>query len=254
MFVPLPGLDEQRGIIHHLNNSNRIISVVEGLKFLAEKRRQGLMQQVLTGKRRFPGFTKPWRSIPLREVLEDCRRPVIKPSSSYVSLGVRSHCKGTFTKIVDDPGTVASDTLWMVEGGDFVINIVFAWEGAVAIVPAEHSGAIVSHRFPVFRPKDAAIEIDFIRALMTSPWFIHQLKLNSPGGAGRNKTLNVSTLMDTEVLLPTKEEQIRIAHVLTTQGREMDLLEKLLAAYRKQKQGLMQQLLTGKRRVKTSVA
>lgn len=252
-IISLP-MQEQRRIADIIDNWDSAALLLEQSLEATRKRLQGLMQQLLIGQKRIPGFTKSWQPFPLRAILTDCRRPVIKPSSSYVSLGVRSHCKGTFTKIVEDPGAVASETLWVVEGGDFVINIVFAWEGAVAIVPMEHSGAIVSHRFPVFRPKDDAIEIDYLRALMTSPWFIHQIRLNSPGGAGRNKTLNISTFMDTEVLLPTKEEQIKIAHVLSTQGREIAMLEKLAAAYRTQKIGLMQQLLTGKRRVKIQAA
>jgi type I restriction enzyme, S subunit len=79
---------------------------------------------------------------------------------------------------------------------------------------------------------------------------VHELGLVSPGGAGRNRVLSKGDFLRIKVELPSLEEQQRIAGVLETCDREIELLEKQLAALREQKRGLMQKLLTGEVRVK----
>ena len=76
------------------------------------------------------------------------------------------------------------------------------------------------------------------------------LELASPGGAGRNKTLGQTEFLKLEILLPPISEQCRIAEVLGVWDESIDLLEKLVGKTRSRKQGLMQQLLTGKKRFK----
>ena len=76
------------------------------------------------------------------------RRPVpIDPEATYPELGVRSFGRGTFHKPSLPGADVGSKKLFTIAAGDLLFNIVFAWEGAVAIAATEDAGRVGSHRF-----------------------------------------------------------------------------------------------------------
>ncbi len=75
------------------------------------------------------------------------------------------------------------DVLYQVESGDLIVNITFAWEGAVAIAKNEDAGSFVSHRFPTYRFNEGIVLKDFFRQSYPTEAFKHQLLLISPGGA-----------------------------------------------------------------------
>ena len=88
----------------------------------------------------------PYR--PMNEVAPLVRRPVeIEPDQSYPELGVRSFGRGTFHKPALDGMAVGSKKLFRIQEGDLLFNIVFAWEGAVAIAQPKDNGRVGSHRF-----------------------------------------------------------------------------------------------------------
>ena len=84
------------------------------------------------------------------DFLISASRPVNKPGSNYLALGIRSHGKGTFLKPDSDPEKNAMETLYEVKENDLIVNITFAWEGAIAVAKKEDDGALVSHRFPMY--------------------------------------------------------------------------------------------------------
>lgn len=75
------------------------------------------------------------------------------------------------------------------------------------------------------------------------------LEAASPGGAGRNQTLGQERFLKSKITLPPLSEQQKIAAILSTQDKVIELKEKLLAQKQQQKKYLMQQLLTGKKRL-----
>ncbi len=247
--IPCPPFLEQKRISLFLNCWERAITLTE--KLLAEKqlRHKGLMQQLLTGKKRLPGFGAPLKRLELNALLSPIQRQVEKPKQPYDALGIRSHFKGTFAKQVDDPEKVGMDVLYRAKAGDLIVNITFAWEGAIAIVPAEHDERLVSHRFPMYRPIEGKILTKYLRYLVSRERFKYQLTGISPGGAGRNRVMSKKDFLKLEVSIPDTDEQEKTAEILDTASQEIGLLEEKIAALREQKKGLMQQLLTGKRRV-----
>ena len=208
------------------------------------------MQQLLAGWRRFREFEgEEWQKFKFGDFLVLTLRKVPKPSTSYLALGIRSHGKGTFSRDVDDPSKVEMTELYEVKKDDLIVNITFAWEGAIALVKQSDEGCLVSHRFPtyVFNQKLALPE--FFKYLMLSKRFFFELRLISPGGAGRNRVLNKKDFLNIKVKLPSVEEQHKIAAVLQACDEEIELLKQKLAALKRQKKGLMQKLLTGRVRV-----
>jgi type I restriction enzyme S subunit len=167
-----------------------------------------------------------------------------------VALGIRSHGKGTFLRTVDNPEDVMMDTLYKVKENDLIVNITFAWEGAIALVKKTDEGALVSHRFPIHVFKKDKVTPEYFRHVILPKWFVHQLKLISPGGAGRNRVMSKKDFLNLVVNVPLLPEQQKIAAVLNGMDQEINFLDSQLIALKEQKKGLMQKLLTGTIRVK----
>ena len=142
------------------------------------------------------------------------------------------------------------DKFYVVRPNDLIVNITFAWEQAIAIVRPEDDGALASHRFPTFTFIDRKGHADFFRFFILQPRIKYMLELISPGGAGRNRVMSKSDFIKLEFLLPDYEEQTAIAQVLQAADKEIQLLKAKTELLKEQKKGLMQVLLTGKKRMK----
>ena len=131
-----------------------------------------------------------WSRRKITEILERVAKPVSpQENTKYREIGIRSHGKGIFHK---DPVTsldLGNKRVFEVIPNSFVVNIVFAWEQAVAKTTENEIGFIASHRFPQFQPKNNSCDIDYLLYLFKTSKGKHLLGLASPGGAGRNKTL-----------------------------------------------------------------
>ena len=162
---------------------------------------------------RFEGFTDPWEQRKLGELADRYKELVPTPRNGYVRMGVRSHAKGTFLAEVEPGQQIEEQELSRVKADNLVVNIVFAWEHAVAITSADDTKALVSHRFPQFSFHDD-MEPGFFRYAILDEAFRWHLWLASPSGAGRNKTLNVGAMLEYEFSVPKKAEQAKIAAFL----------------------------------------
>jgi len=248
-LIPVPPLSEQKKIAKILSTWDRATEILEKLIEAKKKLKKGLMQQLLTGKRRF-NKNKNWNRILFSSFLLPTSYPIPKPIKPYTSLGIRSHGKGTLARDVDDPSKVAMDTLYEVKKNELIINITFAWEGAVAFLQAQDEGHLVSHRFPTYKFDKNVVLPDYFKQVIKTKRFVFCLRLISPGGAGRNRVLDKKDFLKLQWEIPLKDEQNKIASCLNTYDNEIDLLEKKMDMLKAQKKGLMQKLLTGKIRVK----
>jgi type I restriction enzyme S subunit len=249
--VALPSYDEQRAISGIFDLWDEAAEKASALLVAKQDLKRGLMQRLLSGRVRFKEFREEqWRKVQLNDVLVCEPRVTRKPASAFLAAGVRSHGKGVFLKPDFEAEDIALDELFQLQTDDLVVNITFAWEGAVAIVPPEADGALVSHRFPTFTFRSGVSSADYFRHVIRQKHFVHELGLVSPGGAGRNRVLSKQDFLRISLELPSFEEQGRIAKVLSACDQEIELLQKELEALREQKRGLMQKLLTGEVRVK----
>lgn len=139
------------------------------------------------------------------------RRPIeTVADQSYREIGIRSFGKGVFHKAPTTGLEIGSKRVFAIEPGDLLFNIVFAWEGAVAVASESENGMIGSHRFLTC----------VVNKEKADPWHLNhwfsrgegrdRLLWASPGGAGRNRTLGVEKLAAIEVPLPPLAEQRRI--------------------------------------------
>lgn len=247
---PLPPLPEQHAISTILSKWDDAIYKTQQLIAHLKQRNNWLTQKLLTGKKRLKGFEKSeWKERKLGECLIYTPREVPKPSSSFFALGIRSHAKGIFHKNDFEPEDLAMDILYEVKEGDLILNITFAWEHAIAIARKEDDGGLVSHRFPTYTFNEKNAFVGFFKFYIMQKYFKYQLDLISPGGAGRNRVMSKKDFLKIDVTVPEIEEQKKIAKILTQAFDELKLSEQKLFELKEQKKGLMQQLLTGKKRV-----
>lgn len=159
---------------------------------------------------RFSGFEKDWEKEKFDDILEKYEDPVATPHDGYERLGVRSHVKGTFHSYVAPGAELETAQMHRVAANKLLFNITFAWEHAVAITDEDDAGKLVSHRFPQFT---FAPEMDpkFFRYVVADAKFRYHLWLSSPGGAGRNRVLNIPEMMEYQTYLPEKPEQTMLA-------------------------------------------
>jgi type I restriction enzyme S subunit len=196
-----------------------------------------------TPKIRFPEFKDDgdWEEKKLGEVCEQKIREIEKPNTLYLALGIRSHAKGVFQKPNSEPDKIAMDKLYIVHENDLVVNITFAWEGAIAVASKNDHGGLVSHRFPTYVCKENCL-IDFLKYVVTDKKFITLLELISPGGAGRNRVLSKKDFIKIKISLPTPTEQQRIADCLSSLDDLITAESEKLESLKQHKKGLMQNL------------
>jgi len=190
-----------------------------------------------------------WTLEPLKNILKLELREVNKPKEAYWRLGLRSHVKGTFHELVENPKTVAMDKLYVVKENDLVVNITFAWEHAIEIAGKKDDGKLVSHRFPTFTFKEGNDPL-FFKHLIRTKRFKYDLDVASPGGAGRNRVLNKKEFLEIEVLRPPYEEQKQILEILSTANKIIQFKRKKLNKLIEEKRWFCQNILSGKKRIK----
>jgi type I restriction enzyme S subunit len=242
-YIPLPGIEEQNKIVALLRIWDSAIGNTEKL-LKAIKLRHKILSIKLLGNK--PNET------PIKKFLRQISRAIKKPDEPYWALGIRSHGKGTFRRFIENTSAVAMETLYRVKHDDIIVNITFAWEGAIALVDKTDEDCLVSHRFPTFEIDRNKALPEYLRHIIVQKRFIKNLGLISPGGAGRNRVLNKRDFLNLKISLPEIGEQQRIGDILNTSLREISLLQKKLELLKKQKSGLMQKLFTGEWRVKTT--
>ena len=232
--IPIPPLEEQRKIAEILGVWDEAIEKQSRLIEKLELRKRALMQRLLTGRTRLPGFTYPWQKVKLGEITQikkgvQVNKDTLQEYGKYPTINGGIEPSG-----YSDNYNTEANTITISEGGNSCgyVNFITTkfWSGG-------HCYTII--------PNNNVIK----------PYLFQQLKHSEPHimdlrvGSGL-PNIQLKTLTQLRCSLPSLPEQKAIAEVLTSADDEIATHRKKLDALRLQKRGLMQQLLTGKTRVK----
>jgi len=265
--IPLPPLPEQQKIARILTTWDKAIEKTEHLIAKKQERKKGLMQQLLTGKRRFLEFVKSdkMHDTKLGMIPEDWDIRKLKNiaciDKESLGNGISPDYKFTYISLSDiDNGKIISNKLpvlnysnspsrarRVVHIGDILLANVRPNLLGYYIFNKEVNNTIVSTGFSVITPKEK-ISGDFIYQYLYSSIFQRQLHGLIVGS--NYPAINSYVVKSLKIPLPDYFEQQKIASVLSTADNEIEYLQNQLEKLKEQKKGLMQKLLTGEVRVR----
>lgn len=250
LFVPSP--PEQRKIADCLSSLDELIAAQERKVEALKTYKRGLMQQLFPRegetrpRLRFPEFanTGAWHTQKMASLLSKASFAVsVDPEETYREIGIRSHGKGIFHKEPVLGKVIGDKRVFEVVQDALVLNIVFAWEQAVATTSENEIGMVASHRFPMYVAKPGMCDVEYVKGFFLTKEGKRLLGVASPGGAGRNKTLGQKDFENLEIALPVSvNEQTRIANCLSSCDAAITIESDKLESLKAHKKGLMQQL------------
>ena len=234
---PLAPLPEQKKIAQILSTWDNAISATERLLENSQQRKKALMQQLLTGKKRLPGFEGEWRRIELGELLDyEQPTPYLVKSTEYsdrFSTPVLTAGKTFLLGYTDETQGIYDADLPVIIFDDFTTASKFV-------------------TFP-FKAKSSAMKILKAKQNVSIKYVFEAMQMITFAVGGHQRHW-ISIFANIVVSVPSFAEQQAIANVLTTADQEIDALQKRLGHLKLEKKALMQQLLTGKRRVQVDAA
>lgn len=149
-------------------------------------------------------------NIHLDRLLRLERRPVsVVADSRYAEIGIYSFGRGIFHKAPRSGLEVGNKELFLIKEGDFILQVTFAWEGAVGLASANEDGMYGSTRFPTFRVDESLCYPPYLTYYFKTFSGREQLVRISPGSAGRNRVLSLKRISEVIVPLPSLAEQQR---------------------------------------------
>ena len=255
LSVPIPPLLEQKKIARILSTWDKAIETVENLIENSKAQKKALMQQLLTGKRRLPGFDGEWKTNRLKDLAEINSGGTPKSSVTeyyngdipWVSIADMTK-QGKYISATEKNITALGldNSSARLYPKHTVLYAMYASIGECSISTVElcSSQAILG-----IRP-NAKLNAQFLYYYLSSL----KEKIKLQGQQGTQSNLNAGMVKGFKLNLPSIEEQQKIATVLTTADKEIETLQQKLDCLKQEKKALMQQLLTGKRRVKLEAA
>ena len=198
-------------------------------------------------KLRFPEFEGEWEKCKVAQIFRRIQMPVdVEEAKSYIQIGIRSHGKGLFYKEPVLGEELGNKRVFWIEPNCFIVNIVFAWERAVAKTTISENGLIASHRFPMYKPISEIVNLDYVTIYFITKYGQKILELASPGGAGRNKTLGQNEFLNSFIVIPKIKEQKKIAEFIQLINKKIKIQQSLVESLKLYKRGLLSKLFPQK--------
>ena len=242
--ILIPSKEEQGCIVEVLGLWDTAIEkqleLIEKLKL----RKRALMQQLLTGKKRLPGFSGEWEEVKLGDVFDE-RNETNRDDLPLLSI---TGDKGVIYQSDSDKRDISNDDKSKYKRicpNDIGYNTMRMWQGRSALSELEGIG---SPAYTIVTSRES-VNVRFMAMLIQQPRVVYDFWTHSQGLVSDTLNCKYPDFCQVKVRIPTEEEQTAIASVLVKADKEIELAKEKLANLQSQKRGLMQQLLTGKKRV-----
>lgn len=243
--VLVPPLAEQRKIAEVLGVWDEAIEKQARLIEKLALRKRALMQRLLSAKLRLPGFSEPWKIHKLQELFTE-RNETNRTDLPLLSI---TGDRGVILQNESEKRDTSNDDkskYKRIAKGDIGYNTMRMWQGRSALSGLE---GIVSPAYTIVVP-NTDVDGYYMSVLFKQPRLIYDFWTHSQGLVGDTLNCKYRDFGQVHICCPPLAEQKAITKVLTAADREIELAKEKLERLRRQKRGLMQQLLTGKKRVK----
>lgn len=152
-----------------------------------------------------------WPTVSFGELTRLERRPVdVVADCQYQEIGTYSYGRGIFHKQPRSGLEVGNKDLFLMREGDLILQVTFAWEGAIALCSKAEDGLYGSVRYPTFRVNEDRCFAPFLAKYLCTRQGLEQIGRICPGSAGRNRVLSLKRLPGITIPLPPLSEQRRI--------------------------------------------
>ncbi|MEE2651792.1 MAG: restriction endonuclease subunit S [Pseudomonadota bacterium] len=241
--VPMPPLEEQKSIARFLDHETaKIDELIAKPERLIELLKEKVVSLTLTPYQ--PGAAVEVR---MSSVVDLVNRPVLQnPEEEYVPLGLYNRGRGLFHKEPRRMSEMGDSDFYWVKEGDLIISGQFAWEGAVALAGSSEDGCVVSHRYPVLRGSQGKACTEYIYSLLLTKHGDFLLNENSRGAAGRNRPLNIQSLLKQNIPLPPMGIQESVAKAVHAWRKASDKGQVKIRLLRERRTALISAAVTGK--------
>ncbi|MCC8360262.1 restriction endonuclease subunit S [Salinimicrobium sediminilitoris] len=253
LILKLPPKPEQQKIGAILSTWDQAIEKTQQLIEQLKLRKKGLMQELLAGKKRLPGFDGEWKEYNLGDITKRITTKNEELDDTVVTISAQ---RGFVRQEEFFKKRVASSTLsgyYLIEKGDFAYNKSYSNGYPMGAFKRldDFDKAVVTTLYICFSIKENA-DSDFLLKYFEGGLLVRNIRRIAQEGGRAHGLLNIgiSDFFNLRLTLPPKDEQIAIARVLNSIDEEIKLHQKKLRQLKNQKKGLMQELLTGKKRVK----
>lgn len=237
---------KEKKIASILSTWDKAIELKEKLIEQKKEQKKGLMQKLLTGEMRLPGFDREWKEVILGSVLKE-RKEI---GFDYLELLAITSNKGVVRRTevdIKDNSSEDKSKYKRILPNDIGYNTMRMWQGVSGVSKYE---GIVSPAYTILIPTEK-VNPEFIGYLFKHPKVVNLFKRHSQGLVSDTLNLKYENFKVIKLVMPLDiEEQKRISEVLLCIDKEIEALQREIAAFISQKRGLMQSLLTGKVRVK----
>lgn len=244
----LPTTDEQQAIADFLDRKTAQIDT------LIAKKQQELellreMRDVMTQDAMRSSKAK---SLKLGDVADWIKRPMNRQDEEeYERIGLYNRGRGIFHKPITKGKDLGDSDFFEIKDGDFVISGQFAWEGAVALAQPEEDGCFASHRYYSLRGKPNKAETAYLFSFFTTQLGDNLLNHHSRGAAGRNRPLNINTLLREKIPVPPLSMQEPITALIKKEAVLKKHAQKLVEFLQEYRTALISEAVTGKVDVRT---
>lgn len=257
--VPVPPQSEQKKIAEILSTWDEAITTTEKLVENSRQQKKALMQQLLTGRKPLPGFNGEWKYYTLTDIAQVIVSPVDKKTvegelpivlCNYTDVYYNTNitCDIHFMEATAKQSEIDKYTL---QKGDVIITKDSETPGDIAVpalVAEDLNGVVCGYHLAIVRPNNKLIDSSFLNFLFSIPKTRYYFFTLATGATRFG--LSIGGINKAHFAFPSLEEQKIIASIIRTADEEVGMLEQKLSILKKEKKALMQQLLTGKKRVK----
>lgn len=251
--IPLPPLAEQKKIAVILSCWDKAIETTQKLIEQLQLRKKGLMQQLLTGKKRLPMFGGEWEEVKLSDISNRITKKNKELNDNVVTISAQ---RG-FVKQEDFFNKrVASSTLsgyYLIKRGQYAYNKSYSKGYPMGAFKRldNLNKAVVTTLYICFEITEK-VDSNFMLFFFEGGRMIENLmKIAQEGGRAHGLlNIGIKDFFNLKLIIPPIKEQTAIAQILTTADKEIVQTQHYLQKLQQQKKGLMQQLLTGQKRVK----